>query len=457
VVLDAPNIASPQSLCAYPDKPLTIADIATNGNTNIVWYNSAYEGDLLPSSTEILSGHSYYATVQAGTCQSSSRTEVIVTIGNNNPSSPVIESPQYFCEGALIANITVPDNQIVWYTASTGGIQLTAIDPLENEATYYAAHKAGSCESETRTAVKVYLTAPAAPAAPETQTICGKLTLADLTITGAGITWYDESGNPVPPSTSIVAGESYWAAQTSTDQCVGAKIKITINNNCYVAYGTVFPFVFTNNPAHDDLFPVTAKLYSVPTTGGYPILAILTATPIQTTLASYYNGSVHIPGTPVNPGVIGATNNPGLPINWAMLGKQAGVVNNTPVTEGQIPITPVGMYKFENLVPGTYILEISRPGYLTRWGQITIEEDGTSLGHREIIAGDVNSDFIIDMSDASNMVSYEYEKVNGIGNYNPLYDLDGDGEIGGRDIEIIIDNVPANIGIYVETDEWINK
>jgi hypothetical protein len=456
IVIDAPNITNPQAFCEPAEGILTIADIATNGNTNIVWYDAAINGNLLSSDSEIEHGKTYYAAINAGTCQSTSRAEVEIIFTTNSPSSPVIKTPQSFCEGALIANIAVPHNQIIWYSAATGGIQLPATYMLKNGVTYFAAHKAGNCESEVRTPVTINLTTPEVPVAPQEQAICGKLTLADLTITGAGIVWYDENGDELPLNTLLVAGKSYWAAQSSGN-CESAKIKISISDACYVVYGTMFPFVNTQNPVHNKLFPVTVKLFAIPASNiEDPLSAILTGDPIQTTKAEFYDGSIHIPGTPRNPGVMGASNNPGLPIDWASLGRTVAAIDNTPVSGSETPIHPVGMYKFENIVPGSYILEISRPGFLTRWGIVTISEDGGSLGHREIIAGDVNHDFVVDMSDASNIILHNFDKDSQEGNYDPKYDLDGDGEIDGHELQIIQQNIPATIGIYEETQQWLN-
>ena len=462
IELQAPSIASPQTFCQYTAQGvvLTLADIATNGNTNIVWYATETSANVLPLSTPLVNNASYWAALTAGgSCVSALRTEVVVQIGTASPSTPDIATPQHFCDGAMIANIAVPNNQIVWYATATSTTPLSDTQLLEDGKTYYAAHKTGDCESAVRKPVTVYLDAPTAPTAPEKQGICDKATLADITITGSGIVWYDAAtnGNILPSNTPLVVGASYWAAQSSVG-CTGDRIEIIITDSCYTVYGTMFPFVHWNNPAIDSKFPVTVKLFNIPTGNGIAQFNTIKSNPtsaIRETLATYYDGSVFVPGTPKDPGVIGATNNPGLPIDWTLINKTAGIQSTDTVIAGEIPTPPVGMYKFDNLKPGFYILEISRGGYLTRWGVIEVTTDGKSLGHRELIAGDVNGDLTINAFDAS--VIKANESNTGQPSYNPDYDLEGNSSVDGNEIQIIQGNDGATIIIYNETKDWLSR
>jgi len=453
MVLEAPELDENQSFCG-DSQTLTLADIATNGNTNIVWYDDITGGNILPITTPLQNNTSYFAAYVTGSCQSAERTEVKVTFTNDVPEPVVIDTPQEFCEGAVIANIVVPNNQIVWYTAANGGILLPQNHTLQHNVTYYAAQKAGDCESAVRTPVTILLTNPEMPILPEFQQICGKTTLADIIVTGSGIVWYDaeENGTQLPLSTPLVVGKTYWAAQSSAN-CEGPRASVTITDDCYTVYGTMFPFVYTNDEIFDSQFEVTVKLHAVPGANTHPIMEVTTVAPIQTVQATYYDGNTYIPGTPKNPGEIGNTNNPGLPIDWASIGKTVGTVDNTVVTgKGDVPTAPVGMFTFTNVAPGEYILEISREGYIVRWGKVTITENGMSLGHRELIAGDINGDYLIDMSDVNNATTSEQGGV-----YDSQYDIDGDKVVDGRDTQIIIGNINAYIGTYVETMQWVDS
>ncbi|MCL2435552.1 MAG: hypothetical protein FWD09_05365, partial [Lentimicrobiaceae bacterium] len=452
-VLDTPNIVTPQHFCNNASATPMLGCIATDGNTNIVWYASLTSDVELPLTTILEDNTTYYAALVAGDCQTSPRLAVQVFIDQTVPTAPVIVEHQYFCSGALIANIAVPNNQIVWYISTTDDTPLAETHQLEDGKTYYAAQKAGTCES-ARTPVTIHLGAPSAPNAPTPQFICGKQTLADINITGSGIVWYDAqtNGNQLPATTPLVAGETYWAAQSSGN-CEGERIGITISDACYEIHGTVFPFVYWNNDV-DTLFKVTARLYNVPTAGGDPVDAILASNPVHSVTATYYDGSTYIAGTPKDPGAMGSVNNPGKKISWEKLGKTVGTVDNTPVAPGEVPVKAVGMYTFKNVVPGTYILEISRQGFLTRWAKVTITQNGMTLGHREILAGEFNDDFAIRLNDIS-ILNANFAETDAE-NYNAKFDVDGSLDVNAHDVDILLFNQGAFLNIYLETEEWIN-
>jgi len=446
LVLDAPVITTPQNICNTSGN-MTLADIATDGNPNIVWYATETSDQPLPLNTK-LEATTYYAALKAGDCESADRTEVEITLDNVNPVKPIVATPQKFCEGAVIANIVVPNNKIVWYDAD--GNKLPENHFLET-GLYYAAQKAGDCESTERTEVSIEIGTPDAPIVPAIQVICGKLTLADITVTGAGIVWYDAQigGDILPLNTVLKPNHTYWAAQSSSAGCESERSGVTISDECYEVYGTVFPFVWNDDEEFDSKYPVTAKLFAVPEVvqGIDPFDVILASTPIQTVTATYYDGSVHIPGTPKKPGKIGNHNNPGEPIYWEAIGYTTGTPDNTVVAPGEKPDGHIGMFKFTDMAPGTYVLELSRAGYITRWGKIEIFTDGTPLGHREIVSGDVNGDFIVDAFDIS--LFNQYWLTN-----EPRFDLNGDGTVDGFDLDILKDNIKAYIGIYQETIDF---
>lgn len=451
-VVEAPRIKSPQEICG----PATIADIMTYGNTNITWYDAPAGGNILPLTTPLVDGQSYYAAQSAGgTCISINRTEVEIILGTEVPEKPAVLTPQYFCEGAILGNIAVPNNQIIWYATLSGGSPLSSEIAL-TDGIYYAAQKAGDCESTERQAVEIVISTPLPPKAPVQQSVCsGSGTLADLRITGSGIVWYDAAtgGNRLPLTTPLVDGTVYYAAQSSGN-CEGARIGITINTNCYTVQGTVFPFVYEDNPAFDSLFPITVKLYEVP--GGLedPIDELMRSQPLYSTTADYYDGTVFVPGTPKNPGSLISTSNPGLPINWTAIGKIPGTVDTTTLTGiGDEPNSNIGLYTLEDVAEGEYILEISRKGFLIRWAKITINSTNP-LGHRELIPGDVNHDHEINFYDISKINT----KASMLGShrYDPTCDFNGDGYIDYRhDNSVIIFNMGASIELYEETLDWL--
>jgi hypothetical protein len=469
LILNPPILAGIQPLC-QDMSVLTLEDIATDGNTNIVWYENYAGGTELPLTTPLEDGVSYYAGMKAGTCQSSMRTEVIVNFVSTNPDSLILNSPQSFCEGALVANIAVPHNQVVWYAEKTGGDPIPKESLLVDGATYYAAYKAGDCQGEKRTPVTVYLNGdPEKPEAPPAQSNCDEKinTLADLTITGGGIVWYDENKNPLPPSTTLIAGTTYYAAQSSTN-CVGDTLGIKIIIDCYTLRGTVFPFVQKGESNFDELFPVIVRLYQVPAAKGNGIRFMTQQQPLYTSQATFYDWHTDtIPGTPKYPGTMSWLNNPGLPIDWTQIFQTPGIPNPLVVTPSSPQIfaqhqgMQVGKYEFKNIPEGAYLLVVLRPGYLTRIGKITVEAGREYLGHREILAGDLNSDYQINAMDGSLLRGkFEIKWYDEIldfydPRFDPRYDLDGDGHINDKDFNYTNVYGGASFSIYQEMVNWL--
>jgi len=330
---------------------------------------------------------------------------------------------------------------------------------LSHGTTYYAAHKAGDCESDRRTPVLIYVTAFGKPEAPSPQSNCaGKKTLADLTITGSGIVWYDaeEGGNVLLPTTHLVSGKIYYAAQTAT-HCTGERLGIEIVETCFTLTGTVFPFVQREDTAFNVLFPIIVKLYAVPSQKNISFLS--TQQPLYITQATFYNGKTDfIAGTPKYPGTFATTNNPGLPIDWNNISKLSGASDTTsltPIDTIPIPANMMGKYEFKDIPEGNYLLVISRQGFLTRIGKIKVEAGKEYLGHREILAGDVDANYRVNTTDVSR-VRGKYLTKWGVNNeYDPRYDFDGNGEIDYSDIDYTYFNFGATFSIYREYKEWI--
>jgi hypothetical protein len=342
----------------------------------------------------------------------------------------------------------------------TDGNLLANITKLEHNTIYYAAQKTACCESEERTPVTILLDGLPSPTAQSPQTICGGkiVTLADLIITGVGIKWYDAPvlGNELLPSESVSSGK-YYASQNVED-CESPRTEIEIINECYSPYGTIFPFVHTGNATFDKQFVTTAKLYLAPPAGTLDKIGyVRKQIPIKETTVEYYNCTTDpaIIGAPKNPGTMGATNNPGLPIQWNSIGiTKPGMSNSIKLTAtDKCPTTPIGRYTFDGIAPGTYVLEIARQGFLTRYGVITVSSS-SYLGHRELLAGDVNSDITMNAKDLS-AISPKQGAYN-TSNYAWKYDTNGDKNTSKQDVQIIQINLNAYITIYEETDRWIN-
>jgi|GEM_PF-1024335 len=222
--------------------------------------------------------------------------------------------------------------------------------------------------------------------------------------------------------------------------------------------GTVFPFVHTGNPTLDALFPVTARLYAPPPIPCRdPILYLYRSTHKYETTAVYYDGSDHVPGTPMYPGTIGNPdfNNPGEEMNWGIINKTpASSPNNTPVSPGSAPTAPVGLFHFQGVIPGEYVLVLSRDGYVPRFAKITVPPNDTHIvGHREIVGGDVDRDLGVDVNDL-NATHYRVGLNYLDTNYEARYDVNGDGLIDSDDITLIRLFQGFHVEGYMDTYNW---
>jgi hypothetical protein len=205
---NAPTGAAAQTFC----NSATVADLVASGS-NIQWYAASSGGTALTAGTALTTGSTYYASQTSGGCESTDRLEVTATI--NIPAAPIGTVAQEFCNAATVADLTATGSGIQWYTAPSGGTALTSGTALSN-GTYYASQTISGCESINRLEVTVTINIPSAPTGTTTQSFCGTATLADITVTGANITWYDAAsvGTVLGAGTALADGVTYFASQT---------------------------------------------------------------------------------------------------------------------------------------------------------------------------------------------------------------------------------------------------
>lgn len=213
----APNGLSNQEFCAQNNP--TINSIAVSG-TNVAWFDALSGGTLLPFSTELEDGVTYYAEQSIAGCPSGNRLAVTVSI-NPTPTAPAGVALQSFCAGELpmLLDITVSGSNILWYENNIGGGQLNSSTALADGATYYASQTVNGCESINRLAVTVNLTpSPAAPTGTQSQYFCSvdNPIIGSLNANGTGLTWYTtaSSSTILPSNTPLVDGTLYYATQT---------------------------------------------------------------------------------------------------------------------------------------------------------------------------------------------------------------------------------------------------
>lgn len=103
---------------------------------------------------------------------------------------------------------------------------------------------------------------------------------------------------------------------------------------------------------------------------------------------------------------------------------------------------------------GEYLVKISRPGYLSRYSKIALNDDVVDLGNKILIAGDVNDDGVIDLND-STLLSSALNSNYGDDNYNIMADFNGDKMINSVDEGILNNNIGKTSNDYDENVDYI--
>ena len=125
----------------------------------------------------------------------------------------------------------------------------------------------------------------------------------------------------------------------------------------------------------------------------------------------------------------------------------------------------IGEFTIENVPFGTYVLYISRPGYLVRTMIVTISkdepdifelkppaEDPESITVFTLWWGDCNGDGRVDGRDTA-MITELLNKDKNSSEYEPACDLNADGRIDGRDSALITANINKNAKQYAGAGE----
>lgn len=148
-----PTLTSPQQFCFQENA--TINNIQITGQ-NITWYDAPTNGNILPSTTILQNGITYYASQTIDGCEST-RVPVLVTI--QNTPAPTGNTNQSFCttENATLNTITITGTDITWYDSLSGNTILPIGTLLQNDTTYYASQTINGCESSTRLAITIQL------------------------------------------------------------------------------------------------------------------------------------------------------------------------------------------------------------------------------------------------------------------------------------------------------------
>lgn len=147
------DVLQTQQFCIQDNA--TIAAIPITGQ-NITWYDAASNGTVLPASTVLQDGVTYYASQTINGCESET---IPVTVTIQNTVAPTGNNNQSFCStaNATLNEIVVTGTAITWYDSLHGNVILSNNTPLADGTTYYATQTVNGCESTSRLAVTVSL------------------------------------------------------------------------------------------------------------------------------------------------------------------------------------------------------------------------------------------------------------------------------------------------------------
>jgi len=261
-----PPVTSNQSFCASQNAK--VSDLVANG-TNVKWYNASTGGNVIPASTLLLNGTTYYATQTINGCESPYRVPVVVTLIQ---TSMLTSAKLDICSNSTIADVTIDGynhNQLKWYDTASATTALSSNFAITTGTYYISTFTNNLCESARKPVQITVLPAVPAPVA-SAQTICNGGTIADLVVTqtpGTTLRWYTtpQSTMVLPTNTVLLSGTYYVEQVSGSCKSLRIPVNVQITNvpapqisnmtlcdgatvgNLYINAGTTKYIWYTNN------------------------------------------------------------------------------------------------------------------------------------------------------------------------------------------------------------------
>jgi gliding motility-associated-like protein len=313
-----PTIANATlTYCKSDNKKVSdLSALITNATKTITWYDLAIAGTA-SNSTDLLTTRSYYAEQSEGTCKSTNRLKVDVTVVNvTTPTLPglIIQPSCSVATGTV--DVNMPSSGI-WDVTATPLVgaptTVTTSNLTINPYTYSFAGLApgtytfkvkdvNGCASPVSTSA-VINTQPSSPATPVldgTKTYCASksYTLDQILFSPSGsVKYYDANDVAISPKTVVVANTTYkFTFDNGTcESATKLATKITMDNGPAIApvdISSTATICAVDNPTFNSII---AKL-PVPVPAGYSLLVSPSPT-----------GSPVIPNTTVIGSLGGAT------------------------------------------------------------------------------------------------------------------------------------------------------
>ena len=214
-------IANPAAVCSPATVDITVAAVTAGSDAGL---SLSYWADpnatvTFPNPDAISGSGTYFIKATNG-----SGCFVILPVSVTVGGAPnlVITNPAAVCSPATVditaaAVVAGSDAGLTYsyWADPNAAVTFPAPDAIVNSGTFYIkATSTGGCFVILPVSVVVNVTA--APSGEEDQDFTGGDTLADFTVAGTQIIWYDATtnGNVLPSSTVIVSGMTYYASQT---------------------------------------------------------------------------------------------------------------------------------------------------------------------------------------------------------------------------------------------------
>lgn len=235
----APPIAANASLIFCAINNPKISDLQVTGQ-NIKWYDAT--GGILPVTTPLVNGQTYYITQTINGCESN-KTGIQVTV--NTTPKPTANANQEFCTSAnpTLEKLVITGTSLKFYDASGNILPITT--PLVHGQTYYITQTLNSCESE-KLAISVTLTLDNVPAKDYAETLCNSNTGNTMTVnlhtyegsiinnpTGYIFTYTDVAGNTItsPATYALNIGTTLIHVKVSTAAGCFKLVRLTLTLN----------------------------------------------------------------------------------------------------------------------------------------------------------------------------------------------------------------------------------
>ena len=169
-----PTTTNPTQIFCATNHP-KVSDLQITGQ-NIKWYDAA--GNMLPATTLLVNGQTYYASQTINGCESD---KIAIQVTVNTTTKPTTNATQDFCASAnpTIANLVVTGTSLVFYNAA--GNVLPTTTPLVHGQTYFVTQTINGCESEKQD-IAVTLSVNNVPAQDFSDTLCSTNIGSTMTI-----------------------------------------------------------------------------------------------------------------------------------------------------------------------------------------------------------------------------------------------------------------------------------